>query len=120
MPGDSYSIQMKVRNKANTPITVLLDSSVEETGWSITIEGKSGSPLIELDAFDEETFTVDLTVPEDAKWDKIPISITASPLDTEQSFSDDFTAKFELNAVIEISSISEIIIMKLRILDFQQ
>ena len=111
MPGDSYSIQMKVRNKANTPITVLLDSSVEETGWSITIEGKSGSPLIELDAFDEETFTVDLTVPEDANnGDKIPISITASPLDTEQSFSDDFTAKFELNAVIEISSISEIII----------
>ena len=102
---------MKVRNKANTPITVLLDSSVEETGWSITIEGKSGSPLIELDAFDEETFTVDLTVPEDANnGDKIPISITASPLDTEQSFSDDFTAKFELNAVIEISSISEIII----------
>ena len=31
-------------------------------------------------------------------------------MDTEQSFSDDFTAKFELNAVIEISSISEIII----------
>jgi hypothetical protein len=111
MPGDSYSIQMKVRNKANTPITVLLDSSIEETGWSITIEGKSGSPLIELDAFDEETFTVDLTVPDDANnGDKIPISITASPLDTEQSFSDDFTAKFELNAVIEISSISEIII----------
>ncbi|MBD50494.1 MAG: hypothetical protein CMB08_01045 [Euryarchaeota archaeon] len=111
MPGDSYSIQMKVRNEANTPITVLLDSSVEETGWSITIEGKSGSPLIELDAFDEETFTVDLTVPEDANnGDRIPISITASPLDTEQSFSDDFTAKFELNAVIEISSISEIII----------
>ena len=111
MPGDSYSIQMKVRNKANTPITVLLDSSVEETGWSIIIEGKSGSPLIELDAFDEETFTVDLTVPENANnGDKIPISITASPLDTEQSFSDDFTAKFELNAVIEISSISEIII----------
>lgn len=111
MPGDSYSIQMKVRNEANTPITVLLDSSVEETGWSITIEGKSGSPLIELDAFDEETFTVDLTVPEDANnGDRIPISITASPLDTEQSFSDEFTAKFELNAVIEISSISEIII----------
>ena len=111
MPGESYSIQMKVRNKANTPITVLLDSRVEETGWSITIEGKSGSPLIELDAFDEETFTVDLTVPEDANnGDKIPISITASPLDTEQSFSDVFTANFELNAVIEISSISKIII----------
>ena len=111
MPGDSYSIQMKVRNKANTPMTVLLDSSVEETGWSITIEGKSGSPLIELDAFDEETFTVEVVVPDDANnGDKIPIAITASPLDTEQSFSDDFTAEFQLNAVIEISSISEIII----------
>jgi len=111
MPGDSYSIQMKVRNKANTPMTVLLDSSVEETGWSITIEGKSGSPLIELDAFDEETFTVDVVVPDDANnGDKIPIAITASPLDTEQSFSDDFTAEFQLNAVIEISSIREIII----------
>jgi hypothetical protein len=102
---------MKVRNKANTPITVLLDSTLEETGWSINIEGKSGSPLIELNAFDEETFTVELIVPEDANnGDKIPISITASPLDTEQSFSDDFTAKFELNAIIEISSISEIVI----------
>jgi uncharacterized membrane protein len=111
IPGDSYSIQMKVRNKANTPITVLLDSTLEETGWSINIEGKSGSPLIELNAFDEETFTVELIVPEDANnGDKIPISITASPLDTEQSFSDDFTAKFELNAIIEISSISEIVI----------
>jgi uncharacterized membrane protein len=47
-------------------MTVLLDSSVEETGWSITIEGKSGSPLIELDAFDEETFTVEVVVPDDA------------------------------------------------------
>jgi len=111
IPGEPYSIQMKVRNKANTPMTVLLDSSVEETGWSITIEGKSGSPLIELDAFDEETFTVEVLVPEDANnGDKIPISITASPLDTEQSFSDEFTAEFQLNAVIEISSIKEIII----------
>ena len=111
IPGESYSIQMKVRNKANTPMTVLLDSTIDDSGWDIIIEGNSGSPLIELGAFEEVAFTVDIIVPDDANnGDKIPIIISASPLDTEQSFSDDFTAEFTLNAIIEISSISEIII----------
>ncbi len=114
IPGESYSIQMKVRNKANTPMTVLLNSEIEDTGWVISIEGKSGSPLIELGAFEEETFTVDVTVPNDANnGDKIPIIISAAPLDTQQSFSDDFTSEFTLNAIIEISSIGEIIINEL-------
>ncbi|MGY8703405.1 MAG: COG1470 family protein, partial [Candidatus Poseidoniales archaeon] len=110
----SYSLQMKIRNKANTPMTVLLNSEIDDSGWTISIEGKSGSPLIELGAFEEETFTVDVTVPDDANnGDKIPIIISASPLDIQQSFSDEFTAEFTLNAVIEISSISEIIINEL-------
>jgi uncharacterized membrane protein len=114
IPGESYSLQMKIRNKANTPMTVLLNSEIDDSGWTISIEGKSGSPLIELGAFEEETFTVDVTVPDDANnGDKIPIIISASPLDIQQSFSDEFTAEFTLNAVIEISSISEIIINEL-------
>tara|TARA_B110000444_G_scaffold14330_2_gene12305 strand:+ start:19764 stop:22706 length:2943 start_codon:yes stop_codon:yes gene_type:complete len=114
IPGESYSIQMKVRNKANTPMTVLLNSEIEATGWIISIEGKSGSPLIELEAFEEETFTIDITVPSNSNnGDKIPIIISASPLDTQQSFSDDYTAKFTLDAVIEISSVTEIILNEL-------
>ena len=85
MPGD-FIQYMKVRNKANTLLLYYWILALKKQ-MSITIEGKSGSPLIELDAFDEETFTVDLTVPEDANnGDKIPISITASPLRQSKVF----------------------------------
>ena len=110
-PGNDYSIQMKVKNEGNSPMTVLLEADVDDSGWDVSIGGLSGSPLIEIEAFDEATFTVEVSVSGSANnGDSIPITVTATPLDTEQSFSESLTAKFTLTAIVEIGSFSDIIV----------
>jgi hypothetical protein len=110
-PGNDYSIQMKVKNEGNSPITVLLEADVDESGWDVSIGGLSGSPLIEIDAFDEATFTVEISVSSSANNGvSIPISVIATPLDTDQSFSESLTAKFTLTAIVEIGSFVDIIV----------
>ncbi len=110
-PGNDYSIQMKVKNEGNSPMTVLLEADVDENGWDVSIGGLSGSPLIEIEAFDEATFTVEISVSSSANnGDSIPISVTATPLDTDQSFSESLTAKFTLTAIVEIGSFVDIIV----------
>ncbi|MBR79455.1 MAG: hypothetical protein CMA88_01540 [Euryarchaeota archaeon] len=111
VPGKEYSIQMKVKNEGNSPLTVLLEADVEQSGWDVGIGGLSGSPLIEIDAFDEATFTLEISVSDSANnGDSVSISVTATPLDTEQSFSESETAKFTLTAIVEIGSIVDIIV----------
>ena len=110
-PGNDYSIQMKVKNEGNSPMTVLLEADVDESGWDVSIGGLSGSPLIEIEAFDEATFTVEVSVSSSANnGESIPITVTATPLDTEQSFSESLTAKFTLTAIVEIGSFVDIIV----------
>ena len=110
-PGSEHSIQMKVKNEGNSPMTVLLEADVEKGGWSVDIGGLSGSPLIEIEPFGDATFSIEITVSGSANnGDSVPIIVTATPLDTEQSFSDSATARFTLTATVEISSISEIIL----------
>ncbi len=110
-PGEDYSIQMKVKNEGNSPMTVLLEADVDQSGWGVGIGGLSGSPLIEIEAFDEATFTVEISVSSSANnGDSVPITVTATPLDTEQSFSESETAKFTLNAIVEIGSFTDIIL----------
>jgi len=114
LPGEEYSIQMKVKNLGNSPQTVLLDADVEQAEWKAEIGGLSGSPLVVIDPFDETGFTLIITVPDSARnADTIPISVSASPLDTEQSFPQSYTAKLSLNAVVELSSISDILISEI-------
>ena len=109
-PGSEYSIRMEVQNDGNSPMTVLLSADVESPGWDVSIGGLSGSPLIEIEAFESATFTLEISVPESANnGDEVPIVISATPLDTEQSFSDSKTAKFTLTATVEIGSFSQII-----------
>jgi hypothetical protein len=111
VPGRDYSIQMKVKNEGNGPLTVLLEADVDESGWGVSIGGLSGSPLIQIDPFEETGFTVEISVPDSANnGDTIPISVSATPLDTEQGFPDSFTAKFTLNAEVEIGSIVNILL----------
>ena len=110
-PGNDYTINMKVKNEGNSPMTVLLEAEVDESGWDVSIGGLSGSPLIEIEAFDEATFTVEISVSSSANnGDSIPISVTATPLDTDQSFSESLTAKFTLTVIVEIGSFVDIIV----------
>ena len=109
-PGGEYTIQMKVKNEGNSPMTVLLEVDVEESGWNVGIGGLSGSPLIEIGPFDEATFTVEIEVADSANnGETIPISVSATPLDTQQSFTESQTAKFTINAIVEIGSIADIV-----------
>ena len=67
--------------------------------------------MIQIDPFEETGFTVEISVPGSANnGDTIPISVSATPLDTEQGFPDSFTDKFTLNAEVEIGSIVNIIV----------
>ena len=111
LPGESYSIQLKVKNNGNGPLTVLLDAEVEQSGWSIDVEGPSGSPLIELEAFEEATFTLDVTIPESANnGEQVPVVVTATPFDTEQSWPDEYTATTTITMTVGISSLLDILI----------
>jgi len=106
-PGGLYDFQFEVRNKGNSPLIVLLDAEVEgATGWNVNIEGPTGSRLIELDAFEEVTIILEVTVPPSANnGDTAKITITAEPHDTEQSWPDEFTAEKNLNMVVGIDGI---------------
>ena len=111
VPGESYSIQLKVKNQGNGPLTVLLDAEVEQVGWSVDIDGPSGSRLIELEAFEEATFNLDVSVPGSANnGDQIPVVVTATPFDTEQSWPDEYTATTTVTMTVGISSLIDILI----------
>ena len=111
LPGEAYSIQLKVKNNGNGPLTVLLDAEVEESGWSVDIEGPSGSPLIELEAFEEATFNLEVSVPDSANnGEQVPVQITATPFDTEQSWPEQYTAEATVTMTVGISSLLDILI----------
>ncbi len=114
LPGEVYSIQLKVKNNGNGPLTVLLDAEVEESGWSVDIEGPSGSPLIDLDAFEEATFNLEVSVPDSANnGEQVPVQITATPFDTEQSWPEQYTAETTVTMTVGISSLLDILINEL-------
>ena len=94
-------------SKGNSPLIVLLDTEVSGgNGWNVDIGGPTGSRLIELDAFEEVTFILEVSVPSSANnGDQVTITITAEPHDTEQSWPDEFTAEKKLNMVVGIDGI---------------
>jgi len=111
LPGEAYSLQLKVKNNGNGPLTVLLDAEVEESGWNVDIDGPSGSPLIELGAFEESTFNLEVSVPESANnGDKVPVTVTATPFDTEQSWPDEYTAEISVTMTVGLSSLLDILV----------
>ena len=111
LPGEAYTLQLKVKNNGNGPLTVLLDAEVEESGWAVDIDGPSGSPLIELDAFEETSFNLEISVPDSANnGDQIPVIVTATPFDSEQSWPDEYTAEISVTMTIGISSLLEILV----------
>lgn len=106
-PGEVYDFQLKVRNKGNSPMIVLLDAEVNgATGWNVDIGGPTGSRLIELDAFEEVTFILEVTVPASANnGDQVIVTVTAEPHHTEQSWPDEFTAEEKVTMVVGIDAI---------------
>jgi hypothetical protein len=113
LPGKDYSIQMKVKNEGNTEMTILLDAEVDEPGWSVDIEGPSGSTFIQLGAYEEVSFNLKVTVSSEANnGDKVPVLVTAMPLayvidgtlDTSQSWPDDYTAKKTVLMTVDLGN----------------
>jgi len=106
-PGGLYDFQFEVRNKGNSPLTIILDAEFEgANGWNVDIEGPTGSRLIELGAFEEVTIILEVMVPSSANnGDTAKITIIAEPHDTEQSWPDEFTAEKNLNMVVGIDGI---------------
>jgi hypothetical protein len=122
LPGEDYSIQMKVKNEGNTEMTILLDAEVEESGWEVSIEGPSGSTFIQLGAYEEVSFNLKVTVPSDANnGDKVPVFVTAMPLayvidgtlDTSQSWSDEYTAKKTVQMTVDLGNVIDIVVNEL-------
>tara|TARA_Y100001970_G_scaffold110172_1_gene137600 strand:- start:9730 stop:12594 length:2865 start_codon:yes stop_codon:yes gene_type:complete len=106
VPGESYPIQMKVKNLGNSPLTVLLEAEVDGAGWSVDIDGPSNSVLIVLGAFEEVTFVLDVNVPESANnGETAEVLVTATPFDTQQSWPDDATAEKTVVMRVGISSL---------------
>ncbi len=105
-PGDAVEIQMKVKNLGNSPLTILLEAESESSSWSVEIDGPSGSVLVVLEAFDEVTFILEVTVPESSNnGDTSSIMVSATPFDTDQSWPDDSTAKSTVVMKVGIDSL---------------
>ncbi len=106
-PGEVYDFQLKVRNKGNSPMIVLLDAEASSaSGWNVDIGGPTGSRLIELDAFEEVTFILEVSVPSSANnGDQVIVTVTAEPHHTEQSWPDEFTAEEKVTMVVGIDGI---------------
>jgi hypothetical protein len=122
LPGADYSIQMKVKNEGNTEMTILLDAEVDEPGWSVDIEGPSGSTFIQLGAYEEVSFNLKVTVSSEANnGDKVPVLVTAMPLayvidgtlDTSQSWSDEYTAKKTVLMTVDLGNVLDILVNEL-------
>jgi hypothetical protein len=122
LPGEDYSIQMKVKNEGNTEMTILLDAEVDSSGWEVSIEGPSGSTFIQLGAYEEVSFNLKVTVPSDANnGDKVPVLVTAMPLayvidgtlDTSQSWSDEYTAKKTVQMTVDLGNVFDIVVNEL-------
>ncbi len=122
LPGEDYSIQMKVKNEGNTEMTILLDAEVDEPGWSVDIEGPSGSTFIQLGAYEEVSFNLKVTVSSEANnGDKVPVLVTAMPLayvidgtlDTSQSWSDEYTAKKTVLMTVDLGNVLDILVNEL-------
>ena len=110
-PGDEYAYQIKVKNKGNSPQTVLLSAGVDEQGWSVDVEGPSGSPLVEIGPFEEVTFRIRVSAPSDANnGDRVPVLVKASPFATDQAWPEEFTAELSLMMVVDISSIIDLLV----------
>ena len=109
-PGDEYAYQIKVKNKGNSPQTVLLSANVDEQGWSVEVEGPSGSPLVEIAPFEELTFRIRVTSPSDANnGDRVPVRVEASPFATDKAWPEEYTAKLTLTMVVDISSVIDLL-----------
>lgn len=107
-PGDTVEIQMKVKNLGNSPLTILLEAESESSGWSVEIDGPSGSVLVVLDAFDEVTFVLEVSVPVASNnGDRSTIEVSATPFDTDQSWPDESTAKTSVVMTVGIGSLVE-------------
>ncbi len=110
-PGEVYDFQLKVKNKGNSPLIVLLDAEVDNVGWSVDIGGPTGSKLIELDPFEEVTFILEVTVPASANnGEEARVTVVAEPHDTEQSWPESYTAETTVVMVVGINSIVELLI----------
>jgi hypothetical protein len=107
-PGDTVEIQMKVKNLGNSPLTILLEAESDSSSWSVEIDGPSGSVLVVLEAFEEATFVLEVSVPESSNnGDSSSIMVSATPFDTDQSWPDDSTAKATVVMTVGIDSLIE-------------
>jgi hypothetical protein len=106
-PGETREVQMKLHNDGNSPLLVLLTATISESSWAAEVIGPAGSPLIEIGAFDEASFTLRVTAPADANsGTSIPVAVSAEPYGTNRSFEDEHIANLDVSVSIEITSIS--------------
>jgi len=107
-PGDTVEIQMKVKNLGNSPLTILLEAESDSSSWSVEIDGPSGSVLVVLEAFDEVTFVLEVSVPYSSNnGDSSMIMVSATPFDTDQSWPDESTATATVVMTVGIDSLLE-------------
>ena len=106
-PGETREVQMKLHNDGNSPLLVLLDATVLEQSWSAEVIGPFGSPLIDIGAFGEASFTLRVTAPIDANsGTQVPISVSAEPFGTNRSFEAEHIASIDVSVTVEITSLS--------------
>ena len=108
-PGDISEIQMKVKNKGNSEVLVLLDADASDD-WDATVVSQNGAQVVTVPAFSEVSFTVTIKAGESAqKGDEMSIMVTAKPLSEDESFPDEFTARKEVIIQILITNPLDVI-----------
>ena len=80
-PGDTRTMDFKVRNGNNIDLDLLLEADVSPGDWDVDIAGIS---YVSVKAFSDTTFSIEITAPSEIRdGEEAEILITAQPLDQD-------------------------------------
>jgi len=104
LPGDSTDYTMRLKNEGNTDMQVVL-SATSPDGWTAIAQNPdTQSSLVLVPAFDEITFTLQVTSAADARHgDFHTITVIGKPQSFSTGFSDSYNTESDVDIRVEIN-----------------
>ncbi|DAC50706.1 MAG TPA: hypothetical protein HA340_03170 [Candidatus Thalassarchaeaceae archaeon] len=104
LPGDTTDYTMRLKNEGNTDMQVVLSADSPDGWTAIAQNPDTQSSLVLVPAFDEITFTLQVTSASDARHgDFHTITVVGQPQSFTTGFSDDFNTDSDVDIRVEIN-----------------
>ncbi|HJL59368.1 MAG TPA: NEW3 domain-containing protein, partial [Candidatus Thalassarchaeaceae archaeon] len=104
LPGDTTDYTMRLKNEGNTDMQVVLSADSPDGWTAIAQNPDTQSSLVLVPAFDEITFTLQVTSASNSRHgDFHTITVVGQPQSFTTGFSDDFNTESEVDIRVEIN-----------------